>query len=57
MALAISVAADRTGRIYGGKVDPDEILSSSDEATSPDRRDATVTSAAQWLSEMSNCAP
>jgi carboxyl-terminal processing protease len=57
MALAISVAADRTGRIYGGKVDPDEILSSSDEAMSPDRRDATVTRAAQWLAEMSNCAP
>ncbi len=57
IALAMSVAADRTGRTYGGTVDPDEIVSSSvGGAAAPDSEDVTMARALQWLTQMSACA-
>jgi carboxyl-terminal processing protease len=44
--LTVSLEADRTGRRYGGKVDPDEIL--SDDA-------ATMARAREWLRSQPTC--
>jgi C-terminal processing protease CtpA/Prc len=45
IALAVSLDADRTGRVYGGKLDPDEIV---DDA-------AVLDVASKWLHESSGC--
>jgi hypothetical protein len=45
LALAVSIDADRTGHVYGGKLDPDEVVD-----------DATVLDvASKWLHESSGC--
>lgn len=45
IALTVSVDADRTGRVYGGKLDPDEVL---DDA-------AVMEAAGKWLRDSSGC--
>jgi C-terminal processing protease CtpA/Prc len=48
-----AVYADRTGKVYGGKLEPDEVIADSpDELTDPPPAwsdDATVRAAASWL--------
>jgi len=45
IALAVSVDADRTGRVYGGKLDPDEVVDDT----------AVLDAASKWLHESSGC--
>jgi carboxyl-terminal processing protease len=51
IVLTTAVEADRTGRRYGDKIDPDERV----EAPS-DTDDATISVAARWLRQSSGCA-
>jgi C-terminal processing protease CtpA/Prc len=48
--LTTAIEADRTGRRYGEKVDPDERV---DAATGSD--DTTLSAATQWLRQSSGC--
>lgn len=50
IVLTTAVEADRTGRRYGDKIDPDEPV----EATS-DADDTTISAAARWLRQSSGC--
>lgn len=49
--LTVSVAADRTGKRYGGKVDPREIV-----APGPSGGDVQLERAVNWLKGQSGCA-
>ena len=48
--LTTAVEADRTGRRYGDKIDPDEVVEKS-----PDSGDATLLAAIAWLKQASGC--
>jgi C-terminal processing protease CtpA/Prc len=54
LALATSVMADRTGRVYGGRVEPDESVAAQDPRTNP-QLDAAVATASAWLKRSSGC--
>ncbi|MEO7996393.1 MAG: S41 family peptidase [Gemmatimonadaceae bacterium] len=53
MNLAVSVEADRTGRRYGYKIDPDELIKSSAPGSATD---STLDRAVSWLAPNGNCA-
>jgi C-terminal processing protease CtpA/Prc len=52
--LTTAVDVDRTGRRYGDKVEPDEMIPA--EATSPGN-DAAIAAAIRWLTQSSGCSP
>jgi carboxyl-terminal processing protease len=52
--LTTAVEADRTGRQYGGKVDPDEVVGG--ENTAAAQTDSTAAAASRWLRSESRCA-
>ena len=49
-----SIKADRTGREYGGKLDPDEVVGGANAAAA--ENDATVAAARWWLQQESRCS-
>ncbi len=51
--LTTSVDADRTGRRYGDKIDPDERVEAGDPTTAGG--DATLSAAIKWLTQSSGC--
>lgn len=51
--LTTAVDADRTGRRYGEKVDPDERVESAPNSTSTG--DPTLAAAVQWLTQSTGC--
>ena len=55
LVVTRSVMADRTGRLYGGPVEPD-ILVRPIATQSANSTDPTVTAATQWLRMESTCA-
>jgi carboxyl-terminal processing protease len=54
LALAAAVMADRTGRTYGGKIEPDDLVQGSGSAVNPSL-DATRAVAVAWLKQNSTC--
>jgi carboxyl-terminal processing protease len=52
--LTTAVDADRTGRRYGEKVEPDERVESSTPV--PPGNDPTIATAIRWLTQASGCA-
>jgi hypothetical protein len=54
LALARAVMADRTGRTYGGKIEPDEEVQNSGVAVGSSE-DATMGAASAWLRRNSGC--
>ena len=54
LALAVAVMADRTGRIYGGRIEPDELVATSDPRTTPET-DSVLAAASAWLTRSSGC--
>ena len=54
LALAVAVMADRTGRIYGGRIEPDELVPTPDQRTTPET-DFALTTANAWLTRSSGC--
>jgi len=51
IVLTTAVEADRTGRRYGDKIDPDERV----DAISSADNDTTLSVAVQWLRQSSGC--
>jgi C-terminal processing protease CtpA/Prc len=51
MLLTTAVDADRTGRLYGDKIDPDQRV----EASVATGRDNTLSMAIEWLKQASGC--
>ena len=57
LVVTVSVMADRTGRTYGGTVEPDELVSNAStgvDGTRPDN-DPVLRAAVQWLGQNSGC--
>ena len=54
--LTTAVMADRTGRVYGGRLVPDEPVPASGRPV-PGEVDATVEAARRWLAAQPACAP
>lgn len=54
LALAVAVMADRTGRIYGGRIEPDELIPTPDPRTTPET-DSALAAASAWLTRSSEC--
>ncbi len=52
--LTTAVEADRTGRRYGDKIDPDERVEAA--ASVADTGDTTLSVAIQWLTQASGCS-
>jgi carboxyl-terminal processing protease len=55
VVLTTAIEADRTGREYGGKVDPDELVPGPNNAAAD--ADSTVMAASKWLRAQSSCTP
>jgi C-terminal processing protease CtpA/Prc len=53
IALTTAVGADRTGKRYGGQIEPDEIVEAGKPAWPGD--DATLAAAVRWLKQASRC--
>jgi carboxyl-terminal processing protease len=53
IVLTTAIEADRTGREYGDKVDPDEIVPGANDAAAD--ADSTVMAASKWLHARSGC--
>lgn len=54
LALAVAVMADRTGRIYGGRIEPDELVPTPDPRATPET-DSALATASAWLTRSSGC--
>jgi hypothetical protein len=54
LALAVAVMADRTGRVYGGRIEPDELIETRDPGAKPES-DSTAAAASAWLTGSSEC--
>jgi carboxyl-terminal processing protease len=48
--LTVAIELDRTGRKYGGRVDPDETIA-------PSKDDAALAAATRWITAASGCRP
>lgn len=53
LALAVAVMADRTGRVYGGRIEPDELIQEMPGAKA--QSDPTAVAARAWLTGRSGC--
>jgi hypothetical protein len=53
IVLTTAVEADRTGRMYGAKVDPDEVIGGANSAAA--ENDSTVAAASRWLRQETRC--
>jgi hypothetical protein len=53
LAITGVVMADRTGRAYGGKLEPDVLVS---EASTASQADPVVSAAVSWLSQETMCS-
>jgi C-terminal processing protease CtpA/Prc len=53
LALARAVMADRTGRTYGGKIEPDDLVQV--RAAARPSIDATLAAAVAWVRQISKC--
>jgi hypothetical protein len=53
LALAVAVMADRTGRVYGGRIEPDELIQQVPGAKP--ESDPTAAAARAWLTGRSEC--
>ena len=56
LRLAVASMADRTGRVYGRRIAPDEPVPASGRPV-PGEVDATVEAAQRWLAAQPACAP
>ena len=54
LAITTSVFADRTGRVYGGAIEPD-VPAAAERAPGPSPRDAVVAAAQAWLESQPAC--
>jgi C-terminal processing protease CtpA/Prc len=54
LILTVTVMADRTGRTYGGRIEPDEPVGGS--RSSSGAEDLALAAAVQWLNSLSECA-
>lgn len=52
IVLTVSVFADRTGKLYGHAISPDDILSDKPDTA----EDEVIVTASQWLMEQPGCA-
>jgi C-terminal processing protease CtpA/Prc len=53
--LTTDVAADRTGKRYGDKIAPDELIEPGQRDVGATDADATMTAAIKWLKQSSGC--
>ena len=54
LALAVAVMADRTGRVYGEKIEPDELIPTQNPGATLES-DAALAAASAWLVRTSGC--
>ena len=56
LVLAVSTFADRTGILYGGKIEPDEFIDGSDPwKADAGQNDPAIEAGVAWLTEQDTC--
>jgi C-terminal processing protease CtpA/Prc len=53
IVLTTAIEADRTGKTYGQKVDPDEVIAGPNSSAA--ESDSTAAAAVRWLKQESRC--
>ena len=54
IVLTTAIEADRTGKTYGQKVDPDEVIAGANSSAA--ESDSTAAAAVRWLKQESRCS-